>query len=131
MSEYDHKNRIVGTLPVLPVDNVVETLKYYTGTLSFNERFRQPGEDGVIVNGQVQLAHCNLMFNLNPSDAGKNGGGVYFWIRIESKDIDAYYQELTERDVTIIEEIKDQFWGDRSFTIQDCNGYFLAFNKSL
>lgn len=131
MSEYDHKNSIAGTLPVLPVNNVAEALKYYTETLSFNELFRQPGEDGVIVNGQVQLEHCNLMFNLNPADAGKNGGGVYFWIRIENKDIDKYYQELSEKNVTIVEEIKDQFWGDRSFTIQDHNGYFLAFNKSL
>ena len=116
MSEYNHKNIVAGTLPVLPVRNVAEALKYYTETLNFTELFRQPGEDGVVVNGQVQLEGCNLMFNLNPSNAGKQGGGVYFWIRIESQNIDDYYQELSERKVNIVEEIKDQFWGDRSFT---------------
>ena len=131
MSEYDHKKNSPGTLPVLPVHNVAETLKYYTETLSFTELFQQPGEGGVVINGQVQLEKCNLMFNLNPSDAEKQGGGVYFWIRIDGKNIDEYYQELSEKKVDIVEEIKDQFWGDRSFTIRDCNGYFLAFNKSL
>ncbi len=131
MSAYDHKTNGAGTLPVLPVANVAETLHYYTDTLGFNELFRQPGEDGVVVNGQVQLETCNLMFNLNPSDADKHGGGVYFWIRIEGKNIDDYYRELSGKGVGIVEEIKDQFWGDRSFTIRDCNGYILAFNKSL
>lgn len=131
MSEYEHKTSVAGTLPVLPVDNVVETLKYYADTLSFAELFHQADENGVVVNGQVQLENCNLMFNRNPSDADKQGGGVYFWIRIEGKNIDEYYKELTEKNVDIVDPIKDQFWGDRSFTIRDCNGYVLAFNKSL
>ena len=118
-------------MPVLPVANVAETLTYYTETLGFNELFRQSGEGGVVVNGQVQLETCTLMFNLNPSDADKQGGGVYFWIRIEGKNIDAYYRELSGKGVGIVEDIQDQFWGDRSFTIRDCNGYILAFNKSL
>ena len=131
MSAYEHKTNSIGTLPVLPVDNVGETLKYYTETLGFKELFRQPGESGVVVNGQVQLETCNLMFNLNPSDADKQGGGVYFWIRIEGKNIDEYYQDLSRKGVGIVEAIKDQFWGDRSFTIRDRNGYILAFKKSL
>lgn len=131
MSDYDHKNSVTGTLPVLPVSNVTETVKYFTETLEFSELFQQAGDGGMIVNAQVQLENCNLMFNLNPADSGKEGGGVYFWIRIENKHIDEYYQELVKKKVNVVEEIKDQFWGDRSFTIRDCNGYLLAFNKSL
>lgn len=131
MSDYDHKNSVTGTLPVLPVSNVAETLKYFTETLEFIELFQQAGEEGVVVNAQVQLENCNLMFNLNPTDSDKEGGGVYFWIRIEDKNIDDYYQELVKKNVEVVEEIKDQFWGDRSFTIRDCNGYLLAFNKAL
>lgn len=131
MSDYDHKNSVSGTLPVLPVSNVTETVKYFTETLEFSELFQQASEEGVALNAQVQLENCNLMFNLNPADSGKEGGGVYFWIRIENKNIDEYYQELVKKKVNVVEEIKDQFWGDRCFTIRDCNGYLLAFNKSL
>ena len=45
MSDYDHKKSNSGTLPVLPVQNVVETLKYYKETLGFTELFHQPAED--------------------------------------------------------------------------------------
>lgn len=131
MAEYDHKNATIGTLPVLPVNNVEETLAFYKEQLGFSELFSQPGEGGVIVNGQVQMEGCHLMFNLNPADANKQGGGIYLWIRIEGTNIDDYYNRIEGKDVQIVEEIKDQFWGDRSFTIRDCNGYVLAFNKSI
>ena len=32
------------------------------------------------------------MFNFNPTDADKQGGGIYLWIRIEH--IDMYYNDL-------------------------------------
>lgn len=131
MSEYDHKTTTIGTLPVLPVQDVAKTLTFYKDQLGFNELFNQPGENGLLVNGQVTKEGCHLMFNLNPEDAGKGGGGIYLWIRIEESDIDAYYTKLVEQNVEIVEEIKDQFWGDRSFTIKDCNGYILAFNKAI
>lgn len=111
MSDYDHKTKATGTLPVLPVTNVLETLKYYTETLQFTELFHQTNPDRIVVNGQVQLENCNLMFNLNPSDEDKYGAGVYFWIRIEDKNIDDYFQELSEKKVDIVEDIKDPFWG--------------------
>ncbi len=131
MSNYDHKKQNIGTLPVLPVNDVAQTLEFYRDMLGFNELFRQSGDNGVVVNGQVQLEGCNLMFNLNPSDGDKEGGGVYFWVRIEGMDIDSYYEDLTGKNVQVVEKIKDQFWGDRSFTVRDCNGYILAFNKSI
>lgn len=118
-------------LPVLPVHDIAAALTYYTDVLGFDEVFRMPGPDGTFVNAQVAFHGSELMFNLNPSMADKQGGGVYFWIRVDDLDIDAYYTALQGNNVTVTEEIKDQFWGDRSFSIQDMNGYNLAFNKAL
>ena len=59
------------------------------------------------------------------------GGGVYFWVRLFEQNIDEYYQSLVDAGVNIVEPIKDQFWGDRSFTIRDCNNYFVAFNQVI
>lgn len=118
-------------LPVLPVNDVAAALTYYTDVLGFDEVFRMPGPDGTLLNGQVAFHGSQLMFNLNPAMADQQGGGVYFWIRVDDMDIDAYYATLKDKGVTITEEIKDQFWGDRSFSAQDANGYNLAFNKAL
>ncbi len=53
----------------------------------------------------------------------QQGGEVCFWGGSASGDIDPYYQTLRERGVTIVEESANQHWADRSFTVQDCNGF--------
>ncbi len=120
-----------GILPVLPVANVDETADYYANTLKFNEAFRQPTPEGISVNAQLSLEESTLMLNLNPEKALLEGGGVYLWIRLYERNIDAYYNELKEAGVNIVEPIQDQFWGDRSFTIKDCNNFFIAFNQAI
>ena len=120
-----------GTLPVLPVTDVAEAVDHYVNDLGFEEDFRIPGPDGTLVSGQVRRGACQLMFNLNPGDAGKQGGGIWLWIRMDDADLDAVYADIRERGLTIREEIGDRFWGDRSFAFEDRFGYVLAFNKAL
>jgi PhnB protein len=120
-----------GTLPVLPVADVPAAIDWYTTTLGFQKLFDVPLPDGTVVTGQVQRAGNNIMFNLNPADAPNRGGGIYLWCRVEDTDLDALYQELGSRGVEVVDEIQDQFWGDRYFAVRDLNGYILAFNKSL
>jgi len=129
LTDYTNDNR--GTLPVLPVRDVMQSLTYYTDVLGFNKVFDQTLEDGTLVNAQVEMSGCHIMLNLNPDEAGLQGGGVYLWIRIEDKDIDALYRDLQSKGVHIVQPIADQFWGDRSFSIKDNLGYNLAFNKRL
>jgi uncharacterized glyoxalase superfamily protein PhnB len=87
--------------------------------------------DGTVVTGQVQRAGNNIMFNLNPADASSKGGGIYLWCRVEDTDLDDLYRELQSKGVEVVDQIQDQYWGDRYFSVRDLNGYILAFNKSL
>ena len=121
-----------GVLPVMPSADVAASLDFYTNTLGFTELLRQPDESGELINGLVTFAGGQLMFNLNPDPVSQRGGGVYFWFRLpDDQDIDALYEKLTGRGVTVIDEIADQFWGDRSFSIVDHAGFYLAFNKAI
>jgi PhnB protein len=120
-----------GTLPVLPVRDVGRAIEHYVKILGFTEVMRVPGPDGELVTGQVQRAGNHVMFNRNPADADKRGGGVWLWIRIDGEDIDALHGALKKAGLTIREELGDRFWGDRSFAVEDAHGYVLAFNKKL
>ncbi len=71
------------------------------------------------------------MFNFNPDMADQAAGAVWFWIYVDGMDVDAYYEELKEKGLTIVDPIKDQFWSDRSFTVKDKFGYFLVFTKEI
>ena len=132
MTESTEAQRLhTGTLPVLPVTDVSAAIDWYTTTLGFQKLFDIPLPDGTVVTGQVQRAGNNIMFNLNPADASSKGGGIYLWCRVEDTDLDGLYQELQSKGVEVVDQIQDQYWGDRYFAVRDLNGYILAFNKSL
>jgi uncharacterized glyoxalase superfamily protein PhnB len=120
-----------GTLPVLPVTDVNKVVDFYVHQLGFKEDFRQPSPDGTIVAGQVSMDGSKIMFNLNPQDANKAGGGVYFWFRLQNINIDDFYRRLINQGIQIKDDIQNQYWGDRYFAVYDLNQYILAFNQSI
>lgn len=124
-------SQMTGTLPVLPVPDVSAAITHYVEHLGFTEIMRFPAPDGTVVTGQVARAGCHVMFNLNPVDAEKRGGGVWLWIRDDEADLDAFYAQVKASGAAIKEELGDRFWGDRSFAVEDLNGVVLAFNKKL
>jgi hypothetical protein len=46
-------------------------------------------------------------------------------------DIDAYYDEIKNKGVKIFEDIKNEPFGIRDFTVEDVNGYKLTFNQVI
>ncbi len=120
-----------GILPVLPVSNIDETADYYINSLHFKENFRQKNPEGKSTDSQLTFEGSTLMINLNPEKAPLEGGGVYLWVRLYDKNINEYYDTLVEAGVNVVDPIKDQFWGDRSFVIKDCNNFHIAFNQMI
>ena len=122
----------MGTLsPLLAVRNMKETVKFYTDSLGFklgmcfpdasNPEYADLSKDGMV-----------LMFipaeNHGISGEEKFGIGVYLYMHIDV-DIDEYYQELKKKGVRIAVDIKDEPYGVRDFTVEDIDGYQLAFNQ--
>jgi uncharacterized glyoxalase superfamily protein PhnB len=50
-----------------------------------------------------------------------------FTIVIETDDVDDLYERLSGREINIIEGLKNQKWGHRSFRVSDPNGVSLYF----
>ena len=57
------------------------------------------------------------------------GVGVNIYMQIDG-DIDEYYNELKNKGVKIIVDIKDEPYGIRDFTVEDIDGYRLTFNQA-
>jgi uncharacterized glyoxalase superfamily protein PhnB len=67
-------------------------------------------------------------------DLAKNrlGVGVEFYIGMNgSKKLDEFFTEVKARGVTVINEPKTEFWGDRIFTVKDPDGYALTFSEHV
>ena len=122
--------------PTLMVEDIAKSLEFYTQTLGFEEMGRMAAPDGTLVFGNVKWKDIYIMFGstawMPPEAVPHRGAGVDFYIAGDAEDdIDQYYLMLKEKGVTIIKDIEDQFWGDRTFSIKDPDGYQLTFAKPV
>jgi uncharacterized glyoxalase superfamily protein PhnB len=117
--------------PTLAVRNMKQTMKFYKNSLGFKIGMAFPDADNpeyadLSKDGMV------LMFipaeNIGISSREKLGVGVNMYMQIDG-DIDEYYNELKNKGVRIVVDIKDELYGIRDFTVEDIDGYKLTFNQ--
>lgn len=116
-------------MPIFSVSNVDESVTFYTEKLGFTNDGVLSGADGKGEMGFLSLEDNRLGLGKAPFD-GKPGNGIDMMIYVD-RDIDAYYGEITGRDVTPESELKTEYWGDRMFSIKDPDGYVLTFAKTV
>jgi uncharacterized glyoxalase superfamily protein PhnB len=118
--------------PMLAVRNMKQTIQFYRDSLGFkigmtfpdsnNPEYADLSRDGMV-----------LMFipaeNIGIGREEKLGVGVNMYMQIDG-DIDEYYNELKDKDVNIVVDIKDEPYGIRDFTVEDIDGYKLTFNQA-
>ena len=127
--------------PLLSVDDIAKSMDYYESVLGFQKGLTLPGDDGKLTHGEAHIGELMLMFRLaqEPGNiaAAKlaqgvpKGLGVILYIDLGDQDIDRYYGDVKKAGAKVIQEIDDQFWGDRIFTIEDPDGYILTFSKHV
>ena len=122
----------MGTLsPLLAVRNVKETIDFYTNSLGFKLGMCFPDANNP---EYADLSKDDMVLMVIPAEnhgisrEEKFGIGVYLYMHIDG-DIDEYYQELKKKGVKIAVDIKDEPYGVRDFTVEDIDGYQLAFNQ--
>lgn len=121
--------------PDLCVASIEDSVAFYRDVLGFTPQFLAPGPDGKLAHAEVCFGDGSIMFDRLdwlPAEAQKNlGNGVDLYFNVGDLDIDAFYERVRGAGAKIDSEIKDQFWGDRHFSILDPNGYHLSFAKTV
>ena len=117
--------------PTLAVRNMKQTIEFYRDYLGFKVGMAFPDADNpeyadLSKDGMV------IMFipigNVGIGAKEKLGVGVNLYMQIDG-NIDEYCNELKNKGIKIIVDIKDQPYGIRDFTVEDINGYKLTFNQ--
>jgi PhnB protein len=114
--------------PVLAVKDIDASVKFYTDKLGFKLDFNLAGPDGKNTTAALSLGEGNSMMLSSDAALQNRGQGVVLMIYLpDSKDINAYYQDTQAKGVSITQPIKDEYWGDRVFSLTDLDGYYLSF----
>lgn len=128
--------------PSIRVKDMQKSLDFYTKPLGFQTTDKLTRQDGRIAHASVGFDSALIMLSpveyvrtpQSKEDLAKNklGVGVEFYFGMNgSKKLDEFFTEVKAKGVTVINEPKTEFWGDRIFTVKDPDGYALTFSEHV
>jgi len=118
--------------PTLAVRNMKQTIEFYKNSLGFKMGMAFPDADNpeyadLSKDGMVLM--FILAENIGIGKEEKLGVGVNIYMQVDG-DIDEYYNELKNKGVKIVVDIKDEPYGIRDFMVEDIDGYKLTFDHA-
>jgi len=115
--------------PHLILDNAAQTIDWYKRALGAEEVSRAVGPDGKIMHADLRIGTSRIMMN-DAMGGGKGpkaygGSPISLWVYVD--DCDAVYNRAVAAGAKVspgpMGQMQDQFWGDRSGTIIDPEGF--------
>ncbi len=121
--------------PMLSVKDVDASVEFYVQKLGASLGGKLPGPGGKTMLADVYLTDQQIMLMRETPglvEPGPRGLGVTMHVFLtDDVDIDSLYVDLKARGVHIAQEIRNQYWGERTFGIKDLDGYALEFARQV
>ncbi len=119
--------------PYLLYEDVAGALGWLTTAFGFRESMRLPGPDGKIAHAEMRMADGLIMMGCpgseyrNPKRVGQVTQHLYVYV----DDVDAHFERTRRAGAKIVEEPKDQFYGDRRYGAEDPEGHCWFFAQHV
>jgi len=115
---------------MLKVNDLAETIRFYTDTLGFSVANRMDGDDGKPKWCSLEWGGASVMFYSKDSlDAPPGPPSMTGVLYFNPKDVTALWTHLKSR-APVEWELQEMNYGMVEFAIRDCNGYILSFGQA-
>jgi PhnB protein len=114
-----------GVTPYLIVRDAARALEFYKKAFGAVELLRIPGPDGRIGHAELKFGAGVVMLadeapaHKSPQTLGGTPVSLMFYVT----DVDAQFAKAVAAGSTVVNPLKDQFYGDRSATLTDPFGH--------
>lgn len=120
-------------IPYLYYEDVAAAMDWLAKAFGFRETERIPGPGGSVVHGEMWLADGLIMVGSPgpdyrcPAKTGAVSAGLYVYV----DDVNAHFAHARAAGAKILEELADQFYGDRRYMAEDPEGQRWAFGTHV
>ncbi|MBT1063543.1 VOC family protein [Bowmanella sp. Y26] len=119
---------------ILYVENVADTLAFYQQALGLETGFlHESGDYGELVTGETKLAFSShhLMQSLGKHPQHPNPERPVFEIAFETDDVAGALQKAKLAGAKIVQDVREEPWGQTTAYILDINGYLVEICSSV
>ncbi len=110
------------------VENVRETLEFYTRAFGFGVAFlHESGDYGELSTGATSIAFSSLalMRRLGKAPATPDPARPVFEIALETGDVRAAVDRALGAGARLVQDVRDEPWGQATAYVSDPNGYLV------
>ena len=121
--------------PYLSIKGAAEAIEFYKLAFSATELFRLVAPSGVIGHAEIKIGDSHIMLADSCEEIGfrspKTLGGSSVGLLVYIEDVDALFAQAVAAGAKVVKPVQDQFYGDRSGTLEDPFGHlwFLATHR--
>jgi PhnB protein len=113
--------------PYLTVKGAAQAIDFYKKAFGAEEAFRMNGPDGKVAHAEIRIGGAVLMLHdespqwkaFSPQTIGDTATSIMLYVN----DVDATFRRAVDAGATVLMEVADQFYGDRSGTVTDPYGH--------
>jgi PhnB protein len=113
--------------PYLIIKGAAAALDYYTRAFGATELFRMPAPEGKIGHAEIKIGDSPIMLADECPEMGYKSpqtlGGSPVSLMIYVEDVDSVFKQAIAAGGKEQRPVKDQFYGDRSGTLEDPFGH--------
>jgi PhnB protein len=117
--------------PYLVIRGAARALEFYQQALGARERLRLAMPNGQIGHAEIQIGDSTIMLGDESPEANCRGpesfGGSPISLHVYVEDVDAVVARAVSHGAKLTRPVEDQFYGDRSGTIEDPFGHTWHF----
>lgn len=113
--------------PYLIVKGAADAIEFYKSAFNATEIMRLPGPGGSVMHAEIQIGDSRIMMadenpGMNahaPQGPGKAGASICLYV----ENVDEIVQQAIDAGAKVQRPLQDQFYGDRSATLEDPFGH--------
>ncbi|MBC8357288.1 MAG: VOC family protein [Planctomycetes bacterium] len=113
--------------PYLIANDAAAAIEFYETAFGATELMRLPGPGGKVMHAEIKIGDSPIMLADEFPEMGirsaKSFGGSPVSILIYTEDVDAMFAQAIAAGATETKPLADQFYGDRSGTVEDPFGH--------
>ncbi len=121
--------------PYLSIKGAIEALEFYKRAFNATEMFRLPMPSGEIGHADIIIGDSHIMLadqcKESPIPDPQALGGSSVGLHVYVEDVDVLFAQAINAGAKEVKPVEDQFYGDRTGTLEDPFGHiwFLATHK--
>lgn len=122
-------------IPYLLYRDAAAAIDFLVTAFGFEERFRMPDDSGRIMHAELGLQDNILMLSTATAELGhaspKDLPAVHTLVCCYVDDVDAHFANAKKHGAEITREVKDEFYGDRTYQAKDPEGHHWSFHTHV